>query len=168
MGRAVPRPPVSYPGRPGVGHPIYPGRPGYGYPGYGYPYYPAYGYGYPYYGYGYGYGYPYGFSIGFSFGYPWYGYGPAYPAYGYGYGGGYPPYGGVRLDLPQRNAEVYVEGAFVGKVDEFDGTFQQLNLEPGNHQIEIREPGRAPVTLDIRVQPGRTTTYRGDLDKPNQ
>ena len=170
VGRAVPRPSGVAPGRPGYpGRPIYPGRPGYGYPGYGYP-----GYGYPGYGYGYCCGYPYypyypgvGFSIGFSFGYPWYG---AYPAYGYGgyyggYGGYYPgtPYGGIRIDIPQRDAEVYIEGAYVGVVDEFDGTFQQLNLEPGNHQIEIRAPGREPFILDVRITPGRTVTYRNDL-----
>jgi hypothetical protein len=168
-GRAVPR--AAVPGRPGYpSRPIYPGRPIYGSPGYGYP---GYGYGYPGYGYGYCCGYPYypyypgvGFSIGFSFGYPWYGYGPAYPAYGGGY---YPamPYGGIRIDIPQRDAEVYVEGAYVGVVDEFDGTFQQLNLEPGNHQIEIRAPGREPVMLDVRITPGRTMTYRNDL-KPQR
>lgn len=161
VGRAVPRPP----GRPPVvAGPGYPGRPGYParpiYPSYGYPYYPYY----PRYGSAYGgWVYPYypGFSIGFSFGYPWYGYGPP-PAYGYAYGYGR-PYGGVRLDLAQRSAEVYVGGYYVGTVDNFDGTFQQLNLEPGLHQIEVRAPGFEPLTLDVRIDPGRTVTYRTEL-----
>ena len=32
------------------------------------------------------------------------------------------PYGGLRIDLPQRDAEVYVDGYFVGTVDNFDGS----------------------------------------------
>jgi hypothetical protein len=98
----------------------------------------------------------------------------AYPTYGrraYGYA---PPpgyhafvpgraYGGVRIDLPQRDAQVYVGGYFVGTVDEFDGVFQQLNLEPGPHRIEVRADGYEPIVFDIRVQPGRTITYRASM-----
>ena len=55
VGRAVPRPSVVAPGRPGYpSHPVYPGRPGYGYPGYYRPY-PYYGpYIYPSFHYGFG------------------------------------------------------------------------------------------------------------------
>jgi hypothetical protein len=100
-----------------------------------------------------------------------------YPAYnsrrGYGYAYAPPPgyhafvpgrsYGGVRIDLPQRDAQVYVGGYFVGTVDEFDGVFQQLNLEPGPHRIEVRADGYEPIVFDIRVQPGRTITYRASM-----
>jgi hypothetical protein len=121
----------------------------YGYPWYAGPY--AYGYGYP------RYGYP-------AYGYPGYGYG-----YGYGgYYGGFPgyavrAYGGVRIDVPQRDAEVYVDGYYSGVVDDFDGTFQQLNLEPGPHRIEVRAEGFEPVSFDVNVEPGRTITYRAAL-----
>src|SRR3954454_8702583 len=106
--------------------------------GFGYPYY--YGaYGYPYYG---GYGYSYGGY--FPSGYPAYGYG-GYGAYG-GYGGYVVPrgaaYGGVRIEGAPRNAEVYVDGAYAGIVDDYDGVFQRLDLEPGSHEIEIRTQGR--------------------------
>jgi hypothetical protein len=72
-------------------------------------------------------------------------------------------YGGVRLDLPQRDAEVYVDGYYTGVVDDFDGTFQQINLEPGPHKIEVRAEGFEPVSFDVNVQPGRTITYRAAL-----
>jgi hypothetical protein len=108
--------------------------------------------GYPYYG-----GYPY------AFGGPYYG---AYPAYGYpGYGAfvPYAAYGGVRINLPQKDAEVYADGYFVGRVDDFDGTFQQVNLEPGPHHIEVRAPGFEPIAFDVNVEPGRTITYRAGM-----
>ncbi len=115
-----------------------------------------------------------GISLGFYYGAPWYGsYAYGYPWYGYPYGasyyGSYPPYaarrayGGIRIDVPQRDAEVYVDGYYTGTVDDFDGTFQQLNLEPGPHHIELRADGYEPVGFDVTVEPGRTITYRAAL-----
>lgn len=102
------------------------------------------------------YGYPREYARG-------YGYGRAYPAPGY-----FAPvpgerYGGIRIDLPQRHAEVFVGGYFVGHVDDFDGVFQQLNLEPGPHRIEIHAPDHEPIVFDVRVEPGRTITYRASM-----
>ena len=174
-GRAVPRqgpPPGARPAYRQGYRPVYPAhRHGYYRPYYYTPYY--YG-GYPaFYGpylSGYAFGYPtWGFSVGFGFGYG-YGY-PAYgyPAYGYpgypypAYGYPYRPYGGVRIDVPQRDAEVYLDGYFAGSVDNYDGTFQQLNIEPGAHKLEIRAPGFSTVSFDVNVEPGRTITYRTSL-----
>lgn len=117
------------------------------YSGYGGYYGRPYGFAYPAYGYG-GYGYP--------------GYG--YPAYGYpGYAVAVRPYGGVRIDLPARDAEVHVDGYFVGIVDDFDGVFQQVNLEPGPHRIEVRAPGFETMAFDVNVEPNRTITYRAGM-----
>jgi hypothetical protein len=128
----------------------------YGRPGY----FGSYGYGNPFYAYGYPtYGYP-------TYGYPAYGY-PAsgYIApYGYGYGGySGRPYGGIRIDLPERDAEVYVDGYFVGIVDNFNGVLQQANVEAGPHRIEVRAPGFETIVFDVNVEPGRTITYRGSM-----
>ncbi|MGE3957302.1 MAG: PEGA domain-containing protein [Vicinamibacterales bacterium] len=122
--------------RPGIGLGFY-----YGYPGYAGPY--AYGYAFPY-------------DYSYRYGYPGYGY-YTYPGYGLR------SYGGVRIDLPQRDAEVYVDGYYAGVVDDFDGALQQVNLEPGPHNIEVRLEGFEPVTFDVNVTPGRTITYRSAL-----
>src|SRR5258707_728188 len=80
----------------------------------------------------------YGYPSYQAYGYPGAGYAP----YGYGYGGySGRPYGGIRIDLPERDAEVYVDGYFVGSVDNFDGVLQQANVEAGPHRVEIRAPG---------------------------
>ncbi len=107
-------------------------------------YYSPYYYGY---GYGYGYGYPY-------HGYPYYGAG----YYGY-YGGRYSYTGSVRLKVKPRDAEVLVDGYYVGTVDDFDGTFQSLKLEPGPASIEVRAPGFESFRLDVMVLAGRKITY---------
>jgi hypothetical protein len=126
-------------------------------------------YGSPWYGglYAYRYGYPFGY---YGYGYPGYGYpGYGYPGYGYPYGylggPGYAvrSYGGVRIDLPQKDAEVYVDGYYAGVVNDFDGSLQQVNLEPGPHKIEVRAEGYQPVSFEVNVEPGRTIRYRAAL-----
>jgi len=125
------------------------------YAGFGYPY------GYPYYGY-----YPYGASAYYGYGYP-YGYGPYYnyPLPPAGYMSMRPgvAYGGVRIQGAPPDGRVFVDGYYVGVVDDFDGPFQHLNLEPGVHKIEIRMGDEPGVAFDVNVQPGQTITYHAGM-----
>jgi PEGA domain-containing protein len=148
--------PYYYPYRPGLTIGFYAG---FGYPyRYGYPY--AYPYPYPYYGYGYGYGAYYGYGS-YGYGYAPYGYSlppPAYVSAAPGYA-----YGGVRIQDAPENAQVFVDGYYMGVVDDFDGPTQHLNLTAGPHQIEIRAAGLQPIAFDVNVQAGRTITYRAPM-----
>ena len=71
-------------------------------------------------------------------------------------------YGGVRITEAPRDAQVFADGYYVGIVDDFDGAFQHVNLEAGQHRIEVRAGGVEPVSFDVYVQPGRTITLRAD------
>jgi PEGA domain len=157
-GVAVPRPPYQY-------RPYY--YPRYGYPsyyrGYGYPYYYR-GYGYPWYGY-YGYpgfyaGYPYSWGIGFGigFGYPYgYGYGSGqYPYPSYYYGPYYDNTGSARLQVSPRNTQVYIDGYFVGVVDNFDGNLQRLHVEAGEHELQLYLEGHRTFTQKVLFPRGGT------------
>jgi hypothetical protein len=62
-----------------------------------------------------------------------------------------------------RDAEVYVDGYYAGIVDDFDGIWQQLRLDDGGYRVEIRKPGFETLSFDVMVQPGRTVTYRGEM-----
>ena len=118
-----------------------------------------------------------GFSFGLYYGYPYYspyyypyGY---YGLYGYPYGGygGYPYYGGyvsndearglggVRIKDAPEHAQVFADGYYAGTVDDFDGTFQHLDLTAGAHHIEIRQQGLPPLQVDVNIVPGETITY---------
>ncbi|MCA1583367.1 MAG: PEGA domain-containing protein [Acidobacteria bacterium] len=132
-------------------------------------YYDPWGYGYGYGAYGYGHG---GFGIGYSYYSPWAWRAAGPGSWGLGYGPGYGPgwYGArgydtgrVRLRVSPRDAEVFVDGYYAGIVDDFDGTFQGLRLDPGGYRIEVRKPGFEPLTFDVRVQFDRTITFRGEL-----
>jgi hypothetical protein len=168
-GVAVPRGSVaSPPQRPGSSgrSVIYSSRPGTRVYYNNYYYYPraSYPYGYGSYGLGYFYYDPYAW-------YDNYYYDPYYPTYSYPsyYGGGvyqsrynYPT-GEIRLQVRPRHAEVYVDGYYAGRVDDFDGFLQGLRIEEGPHTIEIVAPGYETLTFNVRIQPGRKIDYRGDL-----
>jgi hypothetical protein len=165
IGTAVPR--GSVPATPAGGGGVV--IPGY-YGGYYYPWW--YGAGAGAYGaYGY-YGGAYGGGYGGYGGYydPWYGGDPM----GDPMGGGSDPQssykayadeGSVRLKIKPRNAEVYVDGYFVGVVDDFDGIFQKMHIESGTHRIEVRAPGYEPLAFDVRITPDHKTTYEGELKR---
>ncbi len=75
--------------------------------------------------------------------------------------------GGVRLKIRPRDAQVFVDGYYAGRVDDFDGTFQSLRLEAGGHKIEVRMPGFEDLELDVHVQPGRTITLARNSCRPD-
>jgi PEGA domain len=102
-----------------------------------------------------------GYYGGYYGGYydPWYG---AYPS---SYQGGSSDEGALRLKIKPREAEVYVDGYYVGVVDDFDGIFQKLHIDSGAHRIEVRAPGYEPLTFDVRITPDHSTTYQGEMKK---
>lgn len=115
------------------------------------------------------------FSIGFGIfsGYavPYsYSYGYPIDVYGYGAprervmitpGGSY--YGGVALEITPYDADVYVDGEYAGRVEDFDGTTQPLTLTAGTHRVEVQAAGYESLTVDVGVQAGQVIPYRGDL-----
>ena len=116
--------------------------------------------------------YPYGygaFGLGYFYYDPYTWYPPNYyPGYYGSYSGGYyDPFfydvGELRIIVSPRFADVYVDGYFAGRVDDYDGIFQALKLEAGAHHIQIVAQGYSPLDFDVRIEPNRKITYRGTL-----
>jgi hypothetical protein len=63
------------------------------------------------------------------------------------------------------DAEVYVDGALVGKASQFEGVFHKLRLEEGVHRLELRASGYQSLTVNVRIEAGESMTYRGSLEK---
>jgi hypothetical protein len=120
----------------------------------------AFGLGFAYHPFFWGWGYPFGWGYP-NWGPPYYGYGYGYP-YGYGYRA-HDRYGSLKLDVKPRSAGVYADGYYVGQVQDFNGAFHHLDLAPGDHKIEIRANGYEPLVLNIKIMPGRTVNYHGEL-----
>jgi hypothetical protein len=95
---------------------------------------------------------------------PWFG-----AQWGYPYP--YPPYGGYRLSAPDasvrlqiepKNASVFVDGYFAGTVDDFDGVFQRLHVDPGEHEIVVYLEGYRSIHERLYLGPNssRKITHR--------
>ena len=89
---------------------------------------------------------------------PWYGWGHPYGWYPpYAYGGRYAS-ASLRLQVEPKETEVFIDGYYAGTVDDFDGFFQRLHLEPGEHDVELYLAGHRTVRQKIYLQP--TGTFR--------
>jgi hypothetical protein len=73
--------------------------------------------------------------------------------------------GSIRLKANPATAQVYVDGALVGTVDDFNGLRSHLELEAGVYQIELRADGYEPYAGELTVEAGRTLTERISLKK---
>jgi len=62
------------------------------------------------------------------------------------------------------NAEIFLDGYYVGTADDFDGMFQRLRLAPGEHDIELYLSGYRSVRQKILVQPGATFRVRYSME----
>jgi hypothetical protein len=91
----------------------------------------------------------------------WYGprwYGPGwYAPYGYAPG---PAVGSVKIDTKMKDAAVYVDGGYAGKV----GQLKTFSLRPGTHDIELRDrEGHSFYQERIDVIAGKTIKLTPDL-----
>ncbi len=66
--------------------------------------------------------------------------------------------GSARLQVTPRNTQVYIDGYFVGVVDNFDGNLQRLNVEAGEHELQLYLEGHRPFTQKVLF--GRGTTVK--------
>ncbi len=182
--------PRYYYGRPYYARPYYAFHPHFsigfgiwaGYP-VAYPaYYPPYPYGYAPYPYSYGYPapYPQPYGYGYPQSYPSQPYpSQPYPQSSYPYGnpqggsiqvqpgpgGSYGASGGVSFEISPSGAAVYVDGTYMGTVDQFGPQSEPLQLAPGRHRIEIRAQGLQPLTFDANIVAGQVIPYQGTLQR---
>ncbi len=101
---------------------------------------------------GFWWGYPYRLPYRYHAPYPWY----VFPE---------SQLGTVRLDVPQKDASVYVDGYYAGTVNDFDGVFQHLTLRAGPHEIEMRKDGFDALCVSVYVRPWQTVTYHGEMQE---
>ena len=99
---------------------------------------------------------------------PW-GYG-GYPGYYSGYYGGlgfpvnaHRNQGKLKIDTKQKDAEVYLDGAFAGVAKDMKSTW----LKQGTYDLEVRGPGGERYAKQIYVVSGKTIHVRPELPADN-
>jgi hypothetical protein len=79
--------------------------------------------------------------------------------------GGRGGHAGLRLEVKPSETEVFVNGAYAGRVDDFDNIFQQLNARGGAHEITLYLPGHRPFVQNIFFQPGKTLVVHHTMQR---
>jgi hypothetical protein len=90
------------------------------------------------------------FGFSYGFGPAWYHYRPWGPAYVYVPG---PTTGDVKINASVKGESIYVDGGFAGVT----GKLKKFSLQPGNHQIEVRDAeGQVMFQNTVHVIGGKT------------
>jgi hypothetical protein len=66
----------------------------------------------------------------------------------------------VRLAIEPLDAQLFVDGEFIGTMSDVNG---ELELEEGSHPLEIRAPGYESQRFRVRIVAGRAISYTGSL-----
>ena len=78
--------------------------------------------------------------------------------YGYGYGDAGARAGRhavVKTDVSPEEAQIFLDGKYIGTADDFDGSPDYLYLGPGKYHVECRLPGYQTYATDLDVTRGQ-------------
>ena len=93
----------------------------------------------------------------------------AYPQSGYPPQGSISPSqpntGGMSFEIQPPDAQIYVDGRYVGTVGQFSPTSQPLGLTAGRHHIRISAPGYRTTEFDADIVSGEVLPYQGMLER---
>jgi len=84
---------------------------------------------------------------------------PGYP------GGDYRTASRVRLQVTPKEAQVYVDGYFVGSVKDFDGTFERVVVSPGEHEVVLYLQGYRTVRQKLQLKPREDYRIRYKMER---
>lgn len=88
-----------------------------------------------------------------------------YPRDSYGVQPSVPIYGGVSFDIDPGDADLFVDGEYVGPIGNFTPRSEPLTLTPGVHRIAVQRDGFRPMEWEVSIEPGQVIPYRGDMDR---
>jgi hypothetical protein len=60
---------------------------------------------------------------------------------------------------------VFIDGYYAGIADDFDGAFQQLHIEPGDHEVQLFLPGYRLYRETVSPQSGSTVKVRHAMER---
>lgn len=71
----------------------------------------------------------------------------------------------VKFEVSPRQTEVFIDGYYAGIADDFDGAFQQLRIEPGDHEVQLFLAGYRLSTEKISPTAGGTVKVRRTMER---
>jgi PEGA domain len=73
--------------------------------------------------------------------------------------------GGLSFDITPSDAEVTIDGNFVGTVGQFTASSQPLGLSAGRHRVEVSAPGYRSINFDVNIIAGQVVPYQGSMER---
>ena len=73
--------------------------------------------------------------------------------------------GGLMIQAVPPIAQVFVDGHYVGRAEEFGPGGGAITLNDGAHRIELRAPDYETLTFSVMIEPNSLVRYRGDLQR---
>jgi len=70
----------------------------------------------------------------------------------------------LRLDVTPKDADVYADGFYVGRADDFSGS-QHLRLTQDRHHLMLKREGYETTEFNLTVASDRLETYRASMKK---
>ncbi|MFQ5702180.1 MAG: PEGA domain-containing protein, partial [Acidobacteriota bacterium] len=71
----------------------------------------------------------------------------------------------VDTDVRPEDADVYLDGRYIGAADDYDGYPQYLRIEPGSHTITFTRRGRRTVTREFTAEAGELVSFDFRMQK---
>jgi hypothetical protein len=73
--------------------------------------------------------------------------------------------GGVSFEITPGTAEIFVDGSYVGRTEDFGTNRQPLGLPAGRHHIEIKASGYQTMSFDADIVAGQVLPYQGAMQR---
>ena len=71
--------------------------------------------------------------------------------------------GGLVLLTTPPSAQVFVDGFYVGLVEEFGASGRPMSIAAGAHRIDLRAPAYDTLSFSVMIEPNDILRYRGDM-----
>ena len=68
------------------------------------------------------------------------------------------------VNIKPKDADIYLDGVYVGKADDFDGSPKFLVVKPGTHTITAKKPGYKTYTVRVSINPGEQINLNKHLE----
>ena len=69
----------------------------------------------------------------------------------------------MSFEITPGDAQVYVDGQYLGTVNQFTPSSQPLGLTTGRHHVQISAPGYRTMEFDVNILAGEVLPYQGAL-----
>jgi len=69
----------------------------------------------------------------------------------------------IKLEVKPNRAAVFLNGGYVGHVDEFNGPGQAMIVPVGSYDLKITLPGYLPFETQVSLRPGQKLEVKTDL-----